>query len=325
MRRRVFITFLGGAAAWPLAARAQQPAMPVIGLLCSGSPNAFASFVAAFQQGLNETGFVEHRNVGIEYRWAEDQNDRLPALAADLVRRQVSLIAALGNQRPALAAKAATTTIPIVFVMGADPVQNGLVASLNRPGANITGMTQLQGVLVSKRMQMLHDLVPNAKVFGVLSNPNNNTGTILKDSQDAARALGGTIEIASARSEADFEAAFAGLAQRRVDALNVLPDTLFSAHPERLAALAARFAIPTIFTTSSFPKAGGLMSYGADSSDNFQQAGVYAGRILKGERPADMPVQQSAKFELVINLKTATALGLTVSNQMQLLADEVIE
>jgi putative ABC transport system substrate-binding protein len=281
--------------------------------------------VSAFQQGLKETGFVEHRNVGIEYRWAEDQVDRLPALATDLARRQVSLIAALGNLRTALAAKAATTTIPIVFVMGADPVQIGLVASLNRPGANITGMTQLQGVLVSKRMQMLHDLVPNAKVFGVLSNPDNNTGAILKDSQDAVRALGGTTEIASARSEADFEAAFAGLAQRRVDALNVMPDTLFSDHPERLAALATRFAIPTISSTSGFPKAGGLMSYGADSSDNYQQAGVYAGRILKGEKPANMPVQQSAKFELVINLKTAKTLGLTVSNQMQLLADEVIE
>jgi putative ABC transport system substrate-binding protein len=256
MRRRQFITLLGGAAAWPLSASAQQPGIPVIGLLCSGSPNAFASWVAAFHQGLNETGFVEHRNVGIEYRWAEDQNDRLPALAADLVRRHVSLIAALGNQRPALAAKAATTTTPIVFVMGADPVRNGLVASLNRPGANITGMTQLQGVVVSKRMQVLHDLVPNAKVFGVLSNPDNNTSAILKDSQDAARALGGTVEIASVRSEADFDAAFAGLAQRRVDALNVLPDTLFSAHRERLAALAARFAIPTISSVNDFPKAG---------------------------------------------------------------------
>jgi putative ABC transport system substrate-binding protein len=209
--------------------------------------------------------------------------------------------------------------------MGADPVQNGLVASLNRPGANITGKTQLAGVVVSKRMQVLHDLVPNAKVFGVLSNPDNNTAPILKASQDSARTLGGTMEIANARSEADFEAAFAGLAQRRVDALNVLPDTLFTAHPERLAALAARFAIPTIFPTNDFPKAGGLMSYGTDSSDSFQQAGVYAGRILKGEKPADMPVQQSAKFELVINLKTAKALGITVPPSLLALSDEVIE
>ncbi len=325
MNRRDMIALLGGAAAWPVAAGAQQPGLPVIGLLCSASPNAFASSVAAFQQGLNETGFVEHRNIGIEYRWAEDQYDRLPALAADLVRRQVSLIAALGTQRTALAAKAATTTIPIVFVMGADPVQSGLVASLNRPGANITGMTQLQGVVVSKRMQVLHDLVPNAKIFGVLNNPDNNTAAILKDSQDAARALGGTMEIANARSEADFEAALVGLARRRVDALNVLPDTLFSAHAERLAALAARFAIPTISSTNDFPRAGGLMSYGADSSDNYRQAGGYAGRILKGEKPADMPVQQSAKFELVINLQTAKTLGLTIPPSLLAIANEVIE
>jgi putative ABC transport system substrate-binding protein len=209
--------------------------------------------------------------------------------------------------------------------MGADPVQSGLVTSLNRPGGNITGITQLQGTIVSKRMQILSDVVPNTKVFGVLSNPANNTSALLNDSRSAARALGATMEVADARSEADFEAAFASLAQRRVDALVVLPDTLFAVHPELLPALAAKYAIPTIYPGSSSAKAGGLMSYGADTADGYRQAGLYAGRILKGERPADLPVLQPTKFELVINLKTAKALRLTISNQMQLLADEVIE
>jgi putative ABC transport system substrate-binding protein len=279
----------------------------------------------AFRHGLNEAGYVEGRNVAIEYRWSGDQLGRLPAMATELVRRQVSLIAALGNQQPALAAKGATTTIPIVFAMGADPVENGLVASLNRPGGNITGMTQLSGTVVSKRIQILHDLVPNAKVYGVLRNPDNNREPIVRDTQDAVRALGGTMELVNARTEGEFDAAFAALAQKPVDALSVLPDSLFIARGEQLAAMAARHAIPTIYASKENATAGGLISYGADIAETFRQAGVYAGRILKGEKPADMPVQQASKFELVINLKTAKILGLTVSNQMQLLADEVIE
>jgi putative ABC transport system substrate-binding protein len=325
MRRREFITLLAGAAAWPLTARAQRPKMPVIGLLGSSTPEVFSSFMLAFRHGLNEAGYVEGRNVAIEYRWSGDQLGRLPAMATELVRRQVSLIAALGNQQPALAAKGATTTIPIVFAMGADPVENGLVASLNRPGGNITGMTQLSGTVVSKRIQILHDLVPNAKVYGVLRNPDNNREPIVRDTQDAVRALGGTMELVNARTEGEFDAAFAALAQKPVDALSVLPDSLFIARGEQLAAMAARHAIPTIYASKENATAGGLISYGADIAETFRQAGVYAGRILKGEKPADMPVQQASKFELVINLKTAKILGLTVSNQMQLLADEVIE
>src|ERR1700730_5314071 len=240
LRRRDFITLMGGAAAWPMTCRAQQAAVPVIGVLGSSTPEAFSSFMVAFRKGLNEAGYVEGRNVAIEYHWSGDQLGRLPAMATELVRRQVSLIAALGNQQPALAAKGATTAIPIVFAMGADPVENGLVASLNRPGGNITGMSQLSGIVVSKRIQILHDLVPNAKVYGVLRNPDNNREPIVRDTQDAVRAVGGTMELVNARAGGELDAAFAALAQRRVDALSVLPDSLFIARGEQLAAVSAR-------------------------------------------------------------------------------------
>jgi putative ABC transport system substrate-binding protein len=324
MRRRDFITLLGGTAAWPFAARA-QPRRPVIGLLASSTAETLSPNVSAFRKGLAEAGYVEGSNVVIEYRYADDHIDRLRALAADLVQKRVSLIAAIGNQQPALAAKNATTTIPIVFAMGADPLRNGLVSSLNRPGGNITGLTMLDGALVSKRMQLLHDLLPAAKVFAVLRNPASNSQAIVDDSQQAVDTWGGKMEVVGASNAAEIGAAFAILAQKRIDALSVLPDTLFSGHPERIVALAAQNAIPTIYPQKSFASVGGLMSYGGDSAEGYRQAGIYAGRILKGEKPADLPVQQQSKFEFVINLKTAKALGLPVSNSIQLLADEVIE
>jgi ABC-type uncharacterized transport system substrate-binding protein len=324
MRRRDFITLLGGGAAWPLAARA-QPRRQVIGLLASSTAETLSPNVSAFRKGLAEAGYVEGSNVVIEYRYADDHIDRLRALAADLVQRRVSLIAAIGNQQPALAAKNATTTIPIVFAMGADPLRNGLVSSLNRPGGNITGMTMLDGALVSKRMQLLHDLLPAAKVFAVLRNPASNSQAIVDDSQQAVDVWGGKMEVVGASNAAEIGAAFAILAQKRIDALSVLPDTLFSGHPETIVELAAQNAIPTIYPQKSFASVGGLMSYGGDSAEGYRQAGIYAGRILKGEKPADLPVQQQSKFEFVINLKTAKALGLPVSNSIQLLADEVIE
>jgi putative tryptophan/tyrosine transport system substrate-binding protein len=329
MRRRDFITLLGGAAAqpifWPLAAGAQQPKMPLLGILNSSTSGSTLPYMAAFLRGLNETGYIEGRNVTIEYHWADDDLDRLPAMAADLVRRPVSLLAVLGDLRTALAAKAATASIPVVFAIGADPLVIGLVASLNRPGGNITGITQLAGAVVTKRMQLLHDIVPNAKVFGVLRNPDNNTKAIVDASIEAAKSLGGSVQIVDARSEADFEPAFARLAQGRADALNALPNTLFSTHAERLAVLATRYAIPAIFAENALPRVGGLMSYNADQSEVYRQAGAYAGRILKGEKPADLPVMQPTKFDLVINLKTARTLGLTVPPSLLAIADEVIE
>ena len=326
--RREFIRLLGGAAAaWPLAARGQQSAMPVIGVLGSASPEQSASRVLAFRQGLSESGYAEGHNVAMEFRWAYDQYDRLPGLAADLVSRRVALIAAIGNQLPALAAKAATQTIPIVFAIGADPLQSGLIASLNRPGGNITGITALAGVLISKRLQLLHELVPKAEVIGLLSNPTNvsDMTTVMRDVQDAARAFRVTIQIVNARTEAELGTAFANFAQNRINALNVLPDTLFSARPEQLVALAERHAIPTIYYAKEFAKAGGLMTYGADLVDPHRQAGIYAGRVLKGENPADLPVMQLTKFDLVINIKTAKALGLPIPDRLLALADEVIE
>jgi putative ABC transport system substrate-binding protein len=324
MRRRDFIGLFGGAAAWPVVATA-QPRMPVIGLLASSTVEALSPWVAAFRKGLAESGYVEGSNVVIENRYAEDQLNRLRALAADLVQKRVSLIAALGNQQTALAAKNATTTIPIVFAIGADPLRNGIVSSLNRPGGNITGMTMLDGVLVSKRMQLLHDLLPTAKVFGVLRNPANNSQAIVDDSRHAVDTWGGKMEVVDARDAAEIDTAFAMVAQKRIDVFNVLPDTLFSGHPEKIVALAALSAVPTIYPLKSFASVGGLMSYGADYAGGYRQAGIYAGRILKGEKPGDLPVQQQSKFEFVINLKTAKALDLPVSNSIQLLADEVIE
>jgi putative ABC transport system substrate-binding protein len=323
MKRREFITLLSGAAVgWPLAARAQQPAMPVVGFLNSGSPELDAHLVRAFRRGLGESGYVESQNMAIEYHWADNQVDRLPALAADLVRRQVTVIAATGGVASALAAKAATTAIPIVFYTGSDPVASGLVASLSRPGGNLTGVTTLGAELGSKRLELLHELVPTATLIAVLVNPINSNAETL---QAAALALGLQIHFLPARTERDLDTVFATLAQLRAGGLVIGPDGVFISRSQQLAALALRHGVPSIFQFREFAAAGGLMSYGGSNTDQYHQVGVYTGRILKGEKPADLPVQQSTKVELIINLKTAKALGLTVPQSLLARADEVIE
>ena len=326
MKRRTFITLLGGAAtAWPLAVRAQQSAMPVIGVLDGRSADESTPLVAALRRGLNETGFVEGRNVAIEHHWAHGQYDRLPALAADLVRRQVTVIATSGNAS-ALAAKTATATIPIVFLTGADPVQAGLVASLSRPGGNLTGVTSLGVELGPKRLELLHELVPAATTIAVLVNPANRSAEIqVRDMQAAARTLGLELHILQASTEREIDAAFATLTRLRAGALVISPEAFFNSRSEQLAALTVRHAVPAIYTYREFAAAGGLMSYGGSITDSYRQAGIYVGRILKGEKPADLPVQQSAKVELIVNMKTAKALGLTVPFALLGRADEVIE
>ena len=327
MRRREFIMLLGGAAAWPLAARAQQPALPVIGFLSSETPSGYAFRAAAFRQGLSEAGYVESRNVAIEYRWAEGHYDRLPALAADLVRRQVAVIAAAGTQS-ALAAKAATTTIPIVFSTAADPVAEGLVASLARPGGNATGVNNLATELVQKQIEKLHQMVPAATAIAALVNPTNPTlaEPATKEVQAAGRTLGlKMIHIIQASTERDIDAAFATLFRLGAGALVVCPDTFFTSRRDQIAALAIRHAIPVIYHLRELPAAGGLMSYGPSGTDGYRRVGIYAARILKGERPGDLPVQRATKFDLVINLTTAKVLGLEVPFYLQQLADEVIE
>ena len=326
MKRREFITLLGGtAAAWPLAARAQQPVLPVIGFLNSASPAPYAPMVAAFHQGLKETGHIEGQNVAIEYRWANAQYDRVPAMAADLADRRVAVIVA--NTPGVQAVKAATTTIPIVFTTGGDPMQLGLVASLSRPGGNVTGVTTLNVEVTPKRLELAHELLPTATIIAALVNPTNpNTEIELRGMHAAARALGLQLHVLHASSERDFAAVFAALPQLRAGVLVISgTDTFLISRNEQLAALTIRHAVPTIFQFREFIAAGGLMSYGGSITDSYRQAGIYAGRILKGEKPADLPVQQSAKVELMINLKTAKALGLTMPTALLVRADEVIE
>jgi putative tryptophan/tyrosine transport system substrate-binding protein len=326
IKRREFIAGLGSAAAWPLAARAQQPTLPVIGYLDAGSLETRRESVAALHRGLSETGYFEGRNLAVEYRWAEDRLDRLPALAADLVRRQVAVIFATPTPA-AVAAKATTKSIPIVFTTGADPVEIGLVASLNRPGGNLTGMSNLSTAVAGKRLALLHELMPAAPLIACLVNPTNPVFSEgeTRELQDAARTLGVRLLILKASDPSEFEAAFATLVLERAGGLVVGSDVLFSNHSDQLVALAARYRMPAIYGYPATAAAGGLISYGTETLRSFRQAGVYAGRILKGEKPADLPVQQITKIDLVINLKTAKALGLTIPETLLATADEVIQ
>jgi putative tryptophan/tyrosine transport system substrate-binding protein len=327
IERRKFLATLGSAAAaWPLAARAQQPAMPVVGFLHSGSPEPIVSRVAEFRKGLGEAGYFEGQNVAIEFRWAAGRDDRLPDLAADLIRRRVAVIATLGSTPASLAAKAATTTIPIVFLVASDPVALGLVTSLNRPGGNATGVNVQLVELVTKRIGMLRELAPGANRFVALVNPNTAfTDAVVKDVEVSAPALGLPIEILRAGTGREIDAAFANLVQKPGGALLVGPDAFFTSRRAQIVTLAARHAVPAIYFTRDFTESGGLMSYGPNLANAYQQTGIYVGRILKGEKPADLPVVQPTKFELVVNLNTARALGIAIPNTLLAVADEVIE
>jgi ABC-type uncharacterized transport system substrate-binding protein len=327
VKRREFISLVGGAAAaWPLAAHAQQPAMPVIGFLNSTSAGSYRQFVDAFRRGLTETGYVEGRNVAIEYRWADDQYDRLPAMVADLVHRQVTVIAATSTPA-ALAAKAAMTTIPIVFETGGDPIQLGLVNSLNRPGGNITGVTQLNWEVIPKRLELLHELLPTARVMALLVNPTNPVYAEMQSRVvlAAAHTLGLELRVLNASAEGDFDSVFANLVHLGAGGLVIGGSTVFTSGIKQLAALAIQHAVPAVYQMREFVAAGGLLSYGSDITDAYRLAGIYTGRLLKGDKPVDLPVQQASKVELFINLKTAKALGITVPLPLSGRADELIE
>jgi putative ABC transport system substrate-binding protein len=332
MKRRQFISLLGGAAAassvsWPTSVRAQRGAMPVVGLLSTLSPGGVSNRLRAFHRGLSDAGYVDGRNVRIEYQWAEDRLDRLPALAADLVRRQVDVIAAIGGPASGLAAQEATKSIPIVFQVGVDPVQIGLVGSLSRPGSNITGVTSLNTEVGVKRLELLHEVVPTAATIALLVNPSSQilTAITIKDTQAAAQLLGIEIQIMRGSTDPDFDSVFSTLVQSRLGAIVISPDGFFIRQSARLAELAIRHRVPAISPYREFVEAGGLMSYGGNIADSWRLAGVYTGRVLKGDKPADLPVQQSTKVELIINLKTANALGLDVPQMLLARADEVIE
>ncbi len=327
IRRREFITLIGGAAAaWPIAARAQQ-GMPVVGFLHSASAAAYTELVVAFRKGLSEAGYIEGQNVAIEYRWSENQNDRLPALAADLVRRRVSVLVTPGSTAATLAAKAATTTIPVVFLSAVDPVKIGLVASLNRPGGNVTGISDIGVELAAKRVELLHELLPKAARFAVLVNPTNPfiAEPFVTEMQTAASVIGRQIDVLPVSTNSDIDTAFATLVKKRADAFLVSPDALFVTRRVQLLTLASRHAVPAMYFRREFTEGGGLMSYGSNLADQFRQTGIYAGRILKGEKPAEMPVQLPTKFEFVINIQTAKTLGIDIPATLLARADEVIE
>jgi putative ABC transport system substrate-binding protein len=322
VKRREFITLLGGAAAWPLAARAQQPAMPVIGYLHSASSEPYALMMVAFREGLKQAGYVEGQNVVLEFRWAEGRSERLPALAAELVRRRVNVLATGGGDQPAMAAKRESTTIPIVFVTS-DPVESGLVSNLNRPGGNLTGVSLFTIELGPKRLQLLRELVPTSDKFAVLVDPNNAQAG--KEIRTAAQAVRQQIEVLNARSEQEIDAAFAALVQKHADALLIVSSPLFTNRRHQIVALANHYRIPAIYPLREYAVSGGLMSYGSNIADAYRQSGVYVGRILNGAKPTDLPIVQPTKFDLVINLTTAKALGLQVPDKLLALADEVIE
>jgi putative tryptophan/tyrosine transport system substrate-binding protein len=326
MKRRVFIALVGAAAAWPLVARAQQPSMPVIGWMSGRSPEDAAHLLAAFREGLRETGFVEGESVAIEYRWAGGQYDRLPAMAADLVSRAVAVLVGVGGDPSALAAKHATSTIPIVFGMGGDPVTAGLVASFNRPGGNATGFTLLTNLMEPKRVGLLHELVPGISVLGALVNPNfPPAARQLQEIEAATQTINQKLFVAQASNDAELDAALGALLQQRVGALLVAADPYFDTRRDRIIAFAAKNKLPAMYQFREFTLDGGLASYGPRLTDSYRQGGIYAGRILRGAKPGDLPVLQPTKFDLVLNMKTANALGLAVPNAIQLLADEVIE
>ena len=327
MKRRTFVAGLGSAAAWPVVARAQPKQMPVVGFIAAESSDRNADLPAAFRRGLNEAGFIEGRDVAIEYRWANLQLDRLPSLAADLVRRQVAVIAATGSVATALAAKQATTTIPIVFNIGVDPVKEGLVAAFNKPGGNITGITSVNNQLGTKWVGLMHELLPNATRFAVLADPKDpmNVVAMITDMQRGAAALGLQLEVLYASTSRELETSIVDVKQKQAAALMITPSALFLDQRAQIATLASRDGVPAIYANRNFPAAGGLMSYGSNWTDTFRQSGIYCGRILRGEKPSDLPVMQAIKFELVINLKIAKALGLTIPETLLATADEVIE